>query len=305
MSSSPPPVLAISQVCVMGATGLLGRALCAALERAGVRVTRYSRSARPGFAHWDPAKGDIDAGPLARADAVINLAGEGLADKRWTDKRKQLLRDSRVQSTWLLSRTLAGLETPPKVLVNASAVGYYGDRGEEAVYEESPPGRGFLAELCQAWEAAVRPAADRGIRVVTPRFGIVLSVEGGALARLLPIFKSGVGGRLGSGMQFMPWIAMQDAVSVVRFLMGAQHVRGAVNAVAPESTTNEHFTETLAHVLRRPAFLPVPNFALKTVFGELSQALLEGANARPRVLELSGFRFDYPRLEDALEAILA
>lgn len=288
----------------MGATGLVGRALCAALERAGVRVTRYSRSAGPGFAHWDPSKGEIDAAPLASADAVINLAGEGLADKRWTDKRKQLLRDSRVQTTWLLARTLAKLETPPKVLVNASAVGYYGDRGEEAVYEESPPGHGFLAELCQAWEAAVRPAADRGIRVVTPRFGIVLTVEGGALARLLPIFRSGVGGRLGSGMQFMPWIAMQDAVSVVRFLMGAQHVSGPVNAVAPEATTNASFTETLAHVLKRPAFLSVPNFALKTVFGELSRTLLEGANVRPRVLELSGFRFDYPRLEDALEAVV-
>lgn len=289
----------------MGATGMLGRALCAALERAGVRVTRFSRSARPGFAIWDPSRGEIDAKPLATADAVVNLAGEDLADKRWTDKRKQQLRDSRIQSTWLLARTLAGLETPPKVLVNASAVGYYGHRGEEAVYEESPPGRGFLAELCQAWEAAVRPAAERGMRVVTPRFGIVLTPDGGALARLLPIFRAGVGGRLGSGQQFMPWIALQDAVSVVRFLMGAQHVRGAVNTVAPEATTNEHFTETLAHVLHRPAFLPVPNFAIKTVFGELSQALLEGANVRPRVLEQTGFRFDYPRLEDALEALVS
>src|SRR6266705_6115592 len=144
MSSSPLPALSISEVCVMGATGLLGQALCAALERAGVRVTRFSRAAQPGFAHWDPSKGQIDASPLASADAVINLAGEGVADKRWTDKRKQLLRDSRVQSTWLLARTLAGLKTPPKVLVNASAVGYYGDRGEEAVYEENPPGHGFL-----------------------------------------------------------------------------------------------------------------------------------------------------------------
>lgn len=304
MSSSSHPPLTISAVCVLGATGLLGRAVCAALERAGVRVTRYSRGPRPGFAHWDPSKGEIDIEPLSRVDAVINLAGEGIADKRWTDKRKQVLRDSRVQSTWLLARTLGGLDSPPKVLVNASAVGYYGDRGEEAVFEESPPGRGFLAELCQAWEAATRPAADRGIRVVMPRFGIVLTPEGGALARLLPIFRSGVGGRLGSGMQFMPWIAMQDAVSVLRFLMGAQQVSGPVNAVAPEATTNELFTDTLAHVLRRPAFLPVPNFALRTVFGELSQTLLEGANVRPKVLELSGFRFDYPRLEDALEALV-
>lgn len=306
MSSSPRPPLPISEVAVMGATGLLGRAVCAALERAGVRVTRYSRTPRPGFAHWDPARGEIDAKPLERADAVVNFSGEGLADKRWTDKRKAVLRDSRVQSTWLLSRTLAGLETPPKVLVSTSAVGYYGHRGEEAVFEESPPGRGFLAELCQAWEAATRPAADRGIRVVTPRFGVVLTADGGVLERLLPAFRMGIGGRLGSGQQFLSWISMQDAIGAVRFLMGAQHVSGPVNAVAPEATTNEHFTETLAHVLHRPAFLPVPNFALRTVFGELSQALLlEGANVRPRVLELSGFRFDYPRLEDALEAVVS
>lgn len=303
MSSSSAAV-AISEVCVMGATGVLGRTLCAALERAGIRVTRYSRSARPGFAHWDPARGEIDTEPLLRADAVVNLAGEDIADKRWTEARKQLLRDSRIQSTFLLARTLANLETPPRVLVNASAVGYYGDRGPDAVFEDSPPGTGFLAELCQAWEAATAPAADRGIRVAIARLGVVLTPHGGILARLAPLFRLGVGGRLSTGQQFMPWIAMQDAVSVIRFLISAQTVSGPVNTVAPEATTNQMFTEALANVLHRPAFLPVPRFALKSVFGELSQALLEGANVRPRVLELSGFRFDYPRLEDALEALL-
>lgn len=304
MSASPTPAGAISDVSVMGATGMLGRAMCAALERAGVRVARYSRSARPGFAHWDPQRGEIDLEPLARSQAVVNLSGENLADQRWTEARKQLLRDSRIQSTLLLSRSLAKLETPPRVLLNVSAVGYYGDRGPDAVFEDSRPGRGFLAELCQAWEDATGPAAERGIRVVIPRLGVILSPDGGILARLTPIFRLGLGGRLGSGQQFMPWIALQDAVSVLRFLLGANQMRGPVNCVAPEATTNEVFTETLAHVLRRPAILPVPNFAIKTVFGELSQALLEGANVRPRALELSGFRFDYPRLEDALEAIL-
>jgi uncharacterized protein (TIGR01777 family) len=287
----------------MGATGMLGRQLCAALERAGVRVTRYSRSSRPGFAHWDPARGVIDAEPLSRVDAVVNLSGENIADQRWTDARKKVLRDSRVQSTFLLARTLAGLSKPPRVLLNISATGYYGDRGLDAVFEDSRPGTGFLAELCQAWEDATAPAAERGMRVVIPRMGVVLTQDGGMLAKLTPIFKLGIGGRLGSGQQFLSWIAMQDAVSVLRFLLGAQQISGPVNCVAPEATTNETFTETLAHVLRRPAFLPVPNFAIKTVFGELSEALLEGANVRPRVLELSGFRFDYPRLEDALEAI--
>jgi uncharacterized protein len=296
--------LTITKVCVMGATGLLGRALCAALERAGVTVHRYSRSARPGFARWDPLAGMIDAEKLNGVDAVVNLAGEDLADRRWSAARKRLLRDSRVGSTQLLARTLAKLEAPPLVLVNASAVGFYGHRGADAVYEESPPGRGFLPELCQAWEAATAPAAQRGMRVVLPRFGMVLTPEGGALAKMLPIFRMGMGGRFGSGQQFMPWIALTDAVSVIRFLMGAGQVSGPVNSVAPEATTNEDFVEALGRVLKRPAWLPVPNFALKGALGELSQIVLEGANVRPRVLEHVGFRFDYPRLEDALESIV-
>ncbi len=295
---------AISNTCVMGATGLLGRALCASLERAGVAVTRYSRSPRPGFAHWDPARGEIDRAPLERADIVVNLAGEDVAEKRWTPARKQLLRDSRVQSTALLARTLSELSDPPRALVNASAVGYYGDRGEDAVFEDSAPGSGFLPELCQAWEAATAPAARAGIRVVLPRIGLVLTPDGGILRRLLPVFRLGAGGMIGSGEQYMPWIAMPDAVSLLRFLMVATDVRGPVNAVAPEATRNAHFTEVLAKTVHRPAFLPVPGFALKLAFGELGQSLITGANVRPRVLEQVGFRFEYPRLEDALEALV-
>ena len=288
----------------MGATGLLGRALCASLERAGIEVQRYSRGTRPGFVHWDPESGELDAANFDGVDAVVNLAGEDIAERRWTPERKQVLRDSRVLSTQLLAARLAELETPPRVLVNASAVGFYGHRGEDAVYEESPPGTGFLPELCQAWEQATAPAAARGIRVVLARFGIVLTTEGGALAKMLPAFRMGLGGRFGSGQQFMPWIAMTDAVSVIRFLMSAQEISGPVNCVAPEATTNEQFVETLSFVVHRPAWFTVPNFALRTALGELSQILLEGANVRPRVLEQAGFRFDYPRLEDALEAII-
>lgn len=293
----------ITRVCVMGATGFLGRAFCAALEQSGVTVHRYSRSARPGFVSWDPAVGKIDTDPLEGADAVVNLAGEDIAGARWTNARKQLLRDSRVQSTQLLATTLGKLKKPPAVLVNASAVGYYGHRGEDAVFEQSAPGQGFLAELCQAWESAAMPAMQRGVRVVIPRFGIVLSPHGGALARMLPAFKLGVAGRLGSGKQFMSWIALSDAVSMLRFLLSTE-VFGPVNAVAPEAVSNEEFTETLGRIVRRPTMLPVPIFALKAALGELSQVLLEGANVRPRVLDEVGFRFDYPRLEDALEALV-
>jgi uncharacterized protein len=216
-----------------------------------------------------------------------------------------VLRESRVASTQLLARTICELPQPPSVWVNASAVGYYGNRGADAVHEHSPAGHGFLAELCQAWEAATAPAAQRGVRVVIPRFGVVLSADGGALARMLPVFRLGLGGRLGSGQQFMPWISLTDAVSVIRFLLGASQVSGPVNTVAPEATTNQEFTEVLGRALHRPALVAVPNFALRGVLGELSQVVLEGANVRPRVLEHVGFRFDYPRLEDALEALFA
>jgi uncharacterized protein len=288
----------------MGATGFVGRSLCAALERSGATVYRYSRAARPGFVSWDPASGAIDHEPLEAADAVVNLSGEDIAGARWSASRKRILRESRVSSTTLLVQTIGKLKQPPKVLINASAVGFYGHRGQDAVAENSPAGAGFLAELCQAWESCAMQATAHGVRVVLPRFGIVLSKDGGALSRMLPAFKLGVAGRLGSGQQFMSWISLLDAVSVLRFLMSATEINGPVNAVAPEPATNEEFTEVLGRVVHRPTLLPVPIFALKAALGELSQVLLEGANVRPRVLEHAGFRFDYPRLEDALEALL-
>jgi uncharacterized protein (TIGR01777 family) len=293
----------------MGASGLIGTALVARELRAGLRVTAFSRTQHknsPGMGYWNPDAGEIERERLDGADAVINLAGENLAAGRWTAARKRRLWDSRVHSTALLAKTLTELERPPHVWVNASAVGYYGNRPDDAIYEEDAPGTGFLAELCQAWEAATAPAQAAGIRVVWMRFAPVLTPQGGALAKMLPLFRLGAGGRLGSGEQPMPWIALADAVGAARFAARHPDVSGPVNAVAPEAITNEQFTEALGNVLSRPTVLPVPAFALKAVVGaELAQqALLTGANVRPRKLEVAGYRFEYPRIDDALEAML-
>jgi uncharacterized protein (TIGR01777 family) len=293
----------------MGASGMVGTALTSSLLRAGVRVTAFTRTRHdnsPGIGFWDPDSHQIEAERLEGADAIVNLAGENLADGRWSDARKRRLWSSRVESTALIASTLLRLERKPLVWVNASAVGYYGNRAEEAVYEESPAGSGFLAELCEAWEAATAPAAAAGIRVVQMRYGLILSPVGGALPRLARLFRLGLGGRLGSGVQRMPWITLADAVSATRFAARHPDVSGAVNAVAPETITNEQFTEALGHVLGRPTALPVPAFALKTVLGgEMAQELLlGGANVRPRKLEIAGYRFEHPRIEDALEALL-
>lgn len=292
----------------MGASGLIGTALTSGLHRSGIAVTAFSRKRhgdRPGVGHWNPETGAIDAERL-RADAVVNLAGSNLGEGRWTEARKRTFRSSRVDATSLLCRTLASLDRPPPVLINASAVGYYGDCGDEAVFEDSPPGQGFLAELCQAWEAATEPAKAAGIRVVNLRLGVVLTRDGGALQKMLVPFRLGLGGRLGSGEQRMPWIALADAVSATWFALRNAELSGPVNAVAPESVTNEQFTDTLAAVLGRSTFLPVPGFALRAVLGgEMArELLLGGANVRPKRLEETGFRFEYPRLHDALEAIL-
>jgi uncharacterized protein (TIGR01777 family) len=300
---------AISRICVMGASGMVGTALTSTLLRAGVRVTAFTRKRRansPGIGFWDPDSNQIEAQRLEGADAVVNLAGESLADGRWTDVRKRRLWASRVESSSLIANTLLRLERKPLVWVNASAVGYYGNRAEEAVYEESSAGIGFLAELCQAWEAATQPAVDAGIRVVQMRYGVVLSTNGGALPKLLRPFRLGLGGRLGSGEQRMPWITLADAVSATRFATRHPDISGPVNAVAPESITNEQFTEVLGQVLGRPTALPVPAFALKAALGgEMAQEmLLSGANVRPRKLEIAGYRFEHPRIEDALEALL-
>jgi len=290
----------------MGGSGFLGRAVVGGLGRIDLDVTSYGRNASgPGHARWSPLQGELDMGALEQADVVINLAGENLASGRWSDARKQRFIDSRVAVTELLCARLAALDRPPHLLINASAVGIYGDRGEVAVNEQSEPGTGFLAELCKRWEGATAAASEAGIRVVLPRFGVVLGAEGGMLEKLLPVFRSGLGGKLGSGRQFMPWITVADAVGVVRFIMRQPQLVGPINAVAPEPCTNEQFGRALARAVSRPAIVPAPAFALKAMLGEMAQELiLNGANARPRVLERAGYRFEHPRLEDALDHLL-
>jgi len=309
ISVYPEDSPSIVRVCIFGSTGLLGTALLAALHRDGASAVSFSRTrkeGRPGFAHWDPVAGTIESARLNGVDAVINLAGENIGVARWTKARKQSLWDSRIRSTELIARTLCELDVRPKVWINASSARYYGDRGDDAVYEDSSPGSGFLAELCQAWEAATEPAAQVGLRVVCLRLGVVLARTGGALGSMLAPFKLGLGGRFGSGEQRMPWISLADAANVMRFATRHPDLAGPVNAVAPESVTNRQFTETLARVLHRPAPMAVPAFALKAAIGsELAQqVLLTGANVRPRKLEIAGYRFEYPRLDDALEAML-
>jgi uncharacterized protein (TIGR01777 family) len=321
-SSMPPPEkIGISRACLFGGSGLIGKGLASTLERDGIEVTSYrrphgghARAASHGIAPihkstaaWDPAARTIDLAPLERAEAVVNLTGESLADGLWTRSKKQRIWSSRVDVTQWLASTLAALPEGkrPSVLVNASAVGFYGDRGQESVNEESQRGRGFLAELCEAWEAATRPARDAGIRVVNARFGVVLAPEGGALAKMLPIFSKGLGGRFGDGQQAMPWISLTDAVGVVRFALGHDELNGPVNAVAPDLISNGQLTDALSRSLGKPARFSVPAFALKALFGEMArETLLGGARVHPRKLEVVGYRFEYPRLDDALHALM-
>jgi hypothetical protein len=254
---------------------------------------------------WDPEAGEIDAAALEGVDAVVNLSGENIAGGRWTDARKTLLRSSRVGPTGLLAKTLAGLQRKPTVLVSASAVGYYGDRADAWVTEKDAPADGFLGRLSAEWEKAAEPAASAGIRVVHPRVGVVLSPAGGALGKMLLPFKAGLGGVLGSGTQYMSWIAMDDLVGVIHHLLEGTDLEGPVNATAPEPVTNAVFTKTLGRVLRRPTVAPAPAFALRLAFGEMADAtLLTGARVRPSLLLASGYRFRFPDLEGALRHVL-
>jgi hypothetical protein len=290
------------EVAITGATGLVGRALGAFLTAGGHRVKRVVRSAAaPGDVAWDPGRGSIDADGLEGLDAVVHLAGENIAAGRWTEARKRAIRDSRVGSTRLLAEALARLSRPPAVLICASAVGYYGNRGSEAVDETSAPGEGFLTETCIAWESAAGPAAERGIRVAHVRFGTVLSAEGGALAKLVPPFLLGAGGPLGSGRQGMSWVALDDAIGIVHFLLHRDDLAGAFNATAPDAVPQREFARTLGRVLRRPAIAPLPSPVVRAIFGKMGERLLlEGAFVKPRKLLEAGFRFRHPGLEEAL-----
>jgi uncharacterized protein (TIGR01777 family) len=247
----------------------------------------------------------IDVSALEGIDAVVHLAGENIA-ARWTATQKAKIRDSRVRGTQLLCETLARLSSPPQVLVSASAIGYYGDRGEEILTEESPPGRGFLPEVCRAWEAATEAAKQRGMRVVILRLGMVLSAAGGALAKMLPPFRLGLGGMVGSGRQYMSWIALDDVVGTIQHAIVTDALQGPTNAVAPQAVTNQEFTRTLGKALGRPTLLPLPAFAARLMFGEMAdELLLASTRVQPTKLLGSGYRFRYPELEDALRHVLA
>lgn len=293
------------RIAITGATGMVGRALAPVLTTEGHTVVPVSRRPVARGIQWDPASGALDGEAWEGLDAVIHLAGESIADGRWSDRRKLELRESRVGPTTLLARTLAGLRQPPTVLISASAVGIYGDRGDEVLTEASEPAVDFLGQLATAWESAAEPAARAGIRVVHPRFGVILSPSGGVLERLLTPFRLGLGGPLGEGWQYMSWIAIDDVLAGLRHLLSTESLHGAVNLTAPTPVRNEEFTETLGRVLRRPTLIPVPAFALRALFGEMADALLLASQrAEPAVLSASDYRFRYPRLEGALRHLL-
>jgi uncharacterized protein (TIGR01777 family) len=293
-------------VLISGATGLVGSALTDALKQAAHTVTPLSRSASiPAAVSWDPLNGKLDPAALTGVDAAVHLAGENIAG-RWTATKKKAIRESRVAGTRTLCSALAAMNVRPKVLVSASAIGFYGNRGDEIMTESSSQGTGFLPEVCQAWEDETKIAVAAGIRTVLVRIGVVLSPKGGALKKMLTPFKLGLGGVIGDGKQTMSWIALDDLVSVILFALNTQTLKGPVNAVAPHPATNRAFTKTLGRVLSRPTIFPMPAFAARLAFGEMANDLLLGSTrVKPERLEAAGFSFKYPELEPALRHVLA
>ncbi len=295
-------------VAITGASGLVGTALTDALIVEGHSVRPVVRRHGQNTQHeirWDPEAGTIDAARFDDVDAVVHLAGEGVASHRWTPAVKERIRDSRARGTTLLCQTLAGLASKPSALVSASAVGYYGDRGDELLDESSPPGQGFLADVCQQWEAATRAARDADIRVVNLRIGVVMSTKGGALTSMLTPFRLGIGGVMGSGRQYLSWITLDDLVRAIVFALHASALSGPVNATAPEPATNREFTKTLGRVLHRPTVATMPAFAARLLFGQMADEMfLSSSRVIPRELQSAGFTFQNPQLEPALRHVL-
>ena len=308
MPTDPASSTTSSFVAISGATGLIGSALAARLRARSVRVRRLVRTAHPQSPDdivWDPMRGVLSPDDLEGADAVVHLAGEPLAH-RWTDARRRAIRESRVRGTELVARTIAALDRRPRVLLSGSAIGIYGDRGDEPVDEESALGSDFLAGVTREWEAASVAAADAGVRVVLLRSGIVLSPKGGALERLLLPFRLGVGGPIGNGRQWMSWISLDDHVRAMEHALATTGLHGPVNLVSPNPVTNAEFAATLGRVLSRPALVPAPAFALELVYGEMARAtILAGQRVLPKVLLRTGFQFAHPTLEQALRYELA
>ncbi len=299
------------RILISGSSGLIGTAVADALVRHGHTVQRLVRPASKsradlGGVRWDPASGELEAAAAEGAEAVVNLAGASIGEGRWTAARKQLLRSSRTESTRNLIGALGKLQKPPRVFVSASAVGYFGDRGDEELTEESIAGGDFLATLCIDWENEAAAAANFGARTVCTRFGIVLARGGGALPRMVLPFKLGVGGRLGSGKQWMSWATLAEVANIVKFVLENESFSGAVNAVAPQPVRNAEFTKTLASVLHRPAIFPAPAFALKLALGEMAQGLLlSGQRVLPARLLAAGYRFQTTDLRAALREVLS
>jgi len=291
-------------VAITGQSGMIGQNLAHFLTTGGHRVipvVRDSRRVVGGAVHWNPATGEIDAAGLADADAVVHLAGTSIAAGRWTEARMRSIRESRIQGTELLARTLAGMPSGPRVLVSASAVGYYGDRGEQVLEEGGAPGVGFLAEVCRGWEGATQAAERAGIRVVLLRGGVALSPAGGALGQMLLPFRMGLGGRIGSGRQYLSWIDLDDLIALIVHALYTDSLSGPVNATAPHPVTNATFTAALGRVLGRPTVFPVPAVAVKAMFGQLgTEALLWGQRVLPTKATKSGFRFFYEGVEESL-----
>lgn len=296
------------KIAITGSSGLIGSALRLQLEGEGHTVLGVSRSGgkTDDSVRWDPRKGEIEREKLTGVDAVVHLAGENIASGRWTEEQRRKIRDSRVVGTRFLAQVLTELESPPKVFISASAIGYYGSRGDEILDEDSGPGEGFLSEVAKEWEEAASTAAESGIRTVHPRIGVVLSTQGGALQKMLTPFKLGLGGRIGNGRQHFSWIGIHDVVEGIRWCLLEEGLKGPVNLVAPNPVTNREFTHTLGKVLNRPTPFPVPSFVLQIVLGKMAAEALVLSSTRvvPKRLEESGFNFSTPNLEGALRRLL-
>jgi uncharacterized protein (TIGR01777 family) len=294
------------QVLVTGATGFLGSHLVPFLSEKGCTIQRITRSpSHEGDVAWNPARNEIDTTALHPPEAVVHLAGENIAEGRWTDAKKQRIRDSRVKGTKLLSETLARHPHRPRVFVSASAVGYYGDRGEQVLTEESGSGEGFLADVCRQWEAATQPAVQVGIRTVCLRNGLVLAADGGALSKMLRIFRLGLGGSVGSGQQYWSWISITDWLHTILQCFATETLAGPVNATAPHPVQNLEFTDALGRALKRPTLIPVPEFAARLALGEMADEMLfASARVMPARLQTSGYEFTQATLEEALQNLL-
>ena len=295
-------------IAITGASGLIGTALSASLTSQGHRpIALVRRAAKAGAdeIQWDPAGGTIDAASLEGIDAVVHLAGAGIGDKRWTDDRKKVIRDSRTEGTSVLATALAGLSAKPSVFVSGSGIGYYGSQGDSVLTEADPAGTGFLADVCVEWEAATAPASDAGIRTALARTSVVMSDQGGTLKKQLLLFKLGLGGRFGPGAQWLSWISLTDEVRALEFMI-TNDIAGPVNLCAPNPVTNLEFTKALGSVLKRPTLVPVPLFGPKLLFGSelVEQLILASQKGMPSVLTKAGFTFEDPELEPALHRLL-